>query len=79
MSATVRRVKLLSAPWIYSPGMFRWIREAVAPFDRDKAAELLRAMGMKDDDANALADPDHPVTTEVEGEDLLLEFDLPAT
>lgn len=71
-----RKIRILSTAGIYTPGVFRWVREAVAPFDKKKAIEVLEALGLQNADAEALADPKQKVDTTVDGEDLLLEFEV---
>jgi len=69
-----RKIRMKSTGFVYAPGMFRWVREAVAPFNKKKAIEVLEALGLQKADAKALANPKQEVTTTVDGEDLLLEF-----
>lgn len=71
-----RKIRILSTAGIYTPGMFRWVREAVAPFDKKKAIEVLESLGLQNADAKALANPKQKVDTTVDGEDLLLEFEI---
>jgi len=69
-----RNIRIKSTSFVYSPGIFRWVRAAVAPFDKKKATEVLEALGLKQADAKALANPKQEVKTTIDGEDLLLEF-----
>jgi hypothetical protein len=69
-----RNIRIKSASFVYAPGMFRWVRESIAPFGEKKAIEVLEALGLEQADAKALANPKQEVKTTIEGEDLLLEF-----
>jgi len=46
MTTTLR---IHSNPMIYSIGLFRWIEEAIMPFDDDQARKLLDALGIRSD------------------------------
>lgn len=69
-----RKIRMKSTGFVYAPGMFRWVREAVAPFNKKKATEVLEALGLPTDDAKVLSNHKHEVKTTIDGEDLLLEF-----
>lgn len=56
---------------IHSPGIFRWVMDAVLPFDNHKASEVLLALGIPEPVALALVDRDPAVTYEYQ-DDLVL-------
>lgn len=61
---------------IHVPGVYRWVCEAIVPFDKVKAIEVFKSLGMEDADAEALANPKQEVTVSEDGEDLILEFEI---
>jgi hypothetical protein len=73
-----KQYRIKSTPFIHAPGLFRWIREAVAPSNKKQAAKFLRSMGMKPTDSRFLADPKNEVKTTPDGDDLLIEFVTPS-
>jgi hypothetical protein len=73
-----KRYRINSTPLFHVPGLFRWIRQAVAPHNRKHATELLEALGLKPTDAKFLANPKNKVKATPDGDDLLLEFTTPS-
>jgi len=69
-----RNIRIKSTSFVYAPGVFLWVREAIAPFDEKKATEVLEALGLEQADAKVLANPKQEVKTTIDGEDLLLKF-----
>lgn len=69
----MNRYRIASTPMIHTPGVFRWIVEAIRPFDIPKARELFAALGLPETVAAMLADSDPRITWQVEGETLILE------
>jgi hypothetical protein len=49
MRTTTTTLKIASNDMIYSPGFFRWIEEAIMPFDDVNAAKMLDGLGIRDD------------------------------
>ena len=39
-------LNITSTGMIYSPGIFQWVMETIAPFDQTKAKELLAALNI---------------------------------
>jgi hypothetical protein len=70
----MRTIRIESQAFIYTPGFFRWIREAVAPYDRRQAFNLLEGLGFGSADAVYLSDHKNPVTATTAGETLVLEL-----
>lgn len=42
-------LRIASTGLIHSVGLFRWIEQAIMPFDDSKARELLDALGIRSD------------------------------
>ena len=57
---------------ICSPGVFRWIIEAIRPFDILKAAELFAAMGIPEDIAGRLAESDPLISVSYDGKTVIV-------
>ena len=49
MTTTTTTLKIASNDMIYSIGLFRWIEEAIMPFDDVNAAKLIDGLGIRDD------------------------------
>ena len=69
----MKTYRIQSTPMIHSPGIFRWIIEAVRPFDTPKAAELFAAMGLPEDIAGRLAESDPLIAVSYDGETVIVE------
>lgn len=69
----MKTYRIASAPMIHSPGVFRWIIEAIRPFDVSKARELFAAMGLPDEVAGRLAESDPGVSVSYDGEIVIVE------
>ena len=64
----MKTYRIQSTPMIHSPGVFRWITEAIRPFDTPKAAELFAAMGLPEDIAGRLAESDPLISVSYDDE-----------
>jgi hypothetical protein len=58
--------RIASTAMIYTPGVLNWIVEAVTPFDRPRAIDLLEALGLPLNAAEAVADGNAKISTEDE-------------
>lgn len=71
-------LRIHSTPMIYSPGMFRWIEEAIkdehSPYEPEFIMEMLNAMGIPEE--LHLATLGREYTSRTEGETLVLTYDL---
>lgn len=70
-------LRIHSTPMIYSPGMFRWIAEALLPDDKQSMElklEMLAAMGIPEE--LHLATLGREYVTRTEGETLIITYDL---
>ena len=66
-------LRIHSTPLIYSIGFFRWIEEAIMPFDDAKARELLDGLGLRSELIEPIMEGRY--TTETDGETLILTID----
>ena len=70
-------LRIHSTPLIYSPGMFRWIAEALLPDEKqtmELKLEMLSAMGIPEE--LHLATLGGEYVTRTEGETLIITYDL---
>lgn len=54
----MKAIRLVSTPAVHTPGVFRWVVEAVRPFDIPKACELFAALGLPQEIAAKVANAD---------------------
>jgi|APGre2960657373_1045057.scaffolds.fasta_scaffold43874_5 hypothetical protein len=72
MTTTTTTLKIASNDMIYSIGLFRWIEEAIMPFDDVNAAKLLDGLGIRDDLIEPILKGDYTKSTE--GETLIINI-----
>lgn len=64
--------RLLSTPWMHTPNVIRWILSDVAPFDAEKATELLAAFGLPDEVVADLLSPLPEYELHYDGEEVIV-------
>lgn len=69
---TTTTLKIASNDMIYSIGLFRWIEEAIMPFDDVNAAKMLDGLGIRDDLINPILRGEYETSTE--GETLIINI-----
>jgi len=72
-----KQIKVKGTSFVYPFGIFNWVRKAVAPFDKKKAAQVLESLGLSAVDAKFLANTKNEVAASASGDDLILEFESP--
>ena len=70
MTVTLR---IHSSPLIYSIGFFRWIEEAIMPFDDNQARNLLDGLGIRHDLIEPIMNGKY--AKETDGETLILKIE----
>jgi len=65
-------LRIHSTPLIYSIGLFRWIEEAIMPFDGDQARTLLEGLGINPDLIGPIIEGRY--AKETDGETLILKI-----
>lgn len=65
-------LRIQSNSLIYSIGFFRWIEEAIMPFDDDQARKLLDGLGIRSDLIEPIMNGEY--ATETDGETLILKI-----